>query len=158
MLDMKCGSTKCHVIFQFGECSIGDRAIQSAVTTLSKQAERLNHPVPFSFMLADVFYTHEGLRTITKLITMKNVLLSQLSLQYLAPSSNVSIVLRTLTEALSSPSSSSLAMLELSQCNLTAGLPVYYLILLMTQAQYLELLDISSNIGLQHHIPLLTSY
>ena len=34
---------------------------------------------------------------------------------------------------------------------------MYYLILLITQARYLELLDISSNIGLQHHIPLLVT-
>ena len=41
--------------------------------------------------------------------------------------------------------------------DLTAGLPVYYLILLITQARYLEELDISLNIGLQHHIPLLVT-
>ena len=153
---IKC-STSCHVIFQFGNCSIGDHAIQSAVTTLSKQAKRLNQPTSFGFILSDVFYTHEGVRTLMKLITMKNVILSQLSIQYLAPSSNVFIVLRTLTEVLLSPSSSKLRVLELSDCNLTAGLPVYYLILLMTQTRYLQCLDISLNIGLQHHIPLLVT-
>ena len=66
-------------------------------------------------------------------------------------------MLRTLTEVLSSPSSSKLISLELSQCNFTAGLHVYYLILLITQARYLEELEISSNIGLQHHISLLVT-
>ena len=146
-----------HVIFHFGSCSIGDHAIQSAVTTLGKQAERLNQSAFFGLAFSDVFYTHEGVRTLAKLITMKNVILSQLYIQYLAPPNNVSIVLRTLIEALSSPISSKLVTLELSDCNLTAGLPVYYLILIMTQARYLEELDISSNIGLQHHIPLLVT-
>ena len=88
---------------------------------------------------------------------MKNVTLNQLYIQRLASSNNVSIVLRTLTEALSSPNSSKLITLDISEWNLTAGLHVYYLILLMTQARYLEELDISLNIGLQHHIPLLVT-
>ena len=87
---IKC-STNCLVFFSFGNCSIGDHAIQSAVTTLGKQAERLNQPTSFGLILADVFYTHEGVGTLTKLITMKNVILSHLCLRYLAPSSNVSI-------------------------------------------------------------------
>ena len=155
-ISLKC-STDDHVLFNFANCSIDDHAIQSAVTTLGKQAERLNQPASFGLILADVFYTHEGIRTVMKLITMKNVLLHQLFIRYLAPSSNVSIVLRTLTEVLSSPNSSNLKALELSDCNLTAGLHVYYLILLITQAQYLEELNITSNIGLQHHIPLLVT-
>ena len=69
----------------------------------------------------------------------------------------MSIALRTLTEALSSPNSSKVITLDISEWNLTAGLPVYYLILLITQARYLEELDTSLNIGLQHHIPLLVT-
>ena len=88
---------------------------------------------------------------------MNNVILNQLYIQHLASSSNVSIALRTLTEALSSPNSSKLITLDISEWNLTAGLPVYYLILLITQARYLEELNINLNIGLQHHIPLLVT-
>ena len=155
---IKSSTNNCHVAFQFGDCSIGDHAIQSAVTTLGKQAERLNQPASFGFALDDMFYTHEGVRTMTKLITMKNVILIKLVLRrYLAPLNIVSLMLRTLTEVLSSPNSSKLTSLGLFDSNLTAGLHVYYLILLMTQARYLEDLDISLNIGLQHHIPLLVT-
>ena len=155
---IKSSTNNCYVVFKFGGCSIGDHAIQSAVTTLGKQAERFNEPAPFGLMLDDMFYTHEGVRTMTKLITMKNVILIKLVLRrYLAPSNFVSIVLKTLTEVLSSPNSSRLTSLGLFDFNLTAGLHVYYLILLMTQAQYLEDLDISVNIGLQNHIPLLVT-
>ena len=68
------------VNFNFHSCDINDRSIDSAVTTLINQADTLNCSVGhFELVIGDAGITYNGVRSLTKLMTVKNA-----SLMYFA--------------------------------------------------------------------------
>ena len=96
-------------------------------------------------------YTHRGVKALASLITLNTVPLNGLQMQCVDFSS-----LKILIEAFSSPTAVNCRELKLSTCRLTSR-HVYHLILLLTQAKYLQHFGVNENPGLHEAAPLLLS-
>ena len=96
-------------------------------------------------------YTHRGVRAVASLITSKNVPLIDLTIDCAD-----FLSLKVLIEEFSSPNAVDCCELGLSKSGLTSR-HAYHPILLLTQARYLQKLDLSFNPGLLGTIPLLLS-
>ena len=96
-------------------------------------------------------YTHRGVKALANLITLNNVPLDELCIECRDFSS-----LKTLIEAFSSPTVVNCHRLQVAHSGLTSR-HVYHLILLLTQARYLQDFDVGGNPGLHGAVPLLLS-
>ena len=101
--------------------------------------------------LPECTYTHRGVKTLASLITLNSVPLADLWIQCGNFSS-----LKILIEAFSSPTAVNCHRLQVLSSDLTSR-HVYHLILLLTQARYLQHFVFTGNPGLQEAVPLLLS-
>ena len=130
--------------FNFHSCDTNDHSI---VTTLINQADTLNCS---ELTVGDAGITYNGVRSLTKLMTVKNVSLIGLCLTVKIEFLTLNIGAITLT----SSNITTLGLTSTLQSMLTSR-HVYHLILLISQARYLQNLDLSGNFMLAESMPLL---
>ena len=137
-------------------CFIDDYGIEALVANITKQAQtyhglQSSSNGALTLALVRNEYTHRGVKALTNLITLNNVPLVYLWVQCGDFSS-----LKTLIEAFSSPTAVNCRRLRVMDSDLTSR-HVYHLILLITQAKYLQQFDSSGNPGLHEVVPLILS-
>ena len=139
----------------FSNCFIDDHGYEAFVATLIDQAQIHNSSRSsngyFVIEAGLDTYTHRGVRALASLITLKNIPLYGLNIQCAD-----FLSLKVLIENFSSPNAVDCCVLGLQNNGLTSR-HAYHLILLLTQARYLQKLDLSRNPGLLGVIPLLLS-
>ena len=140
----------------FSECFIDDHGYEAFVATITEKAQSCKSPQSISKGYIELVtglntYTHRGVRALASLITLKNFPLFKLSIQCAD-----FLSLNVLIEKFSSPTAGDCRGLELQHSGLTSR-HAYHLILLLTQARYLQELTLSCNPGLLGVIPLLLS-
>ena len=151
MLDIveKCQPVVVYFNFQF--CDINDRSIDSAITTLINQADTLNCSVGYFVLnIGDAGITYNGVRSLTKLMTVKNVSLIGLFLSIKIEF----LTLNMLIDAITNSNIIALGLTSSIQSMLTSR-HVYHLILLIYQARHLQKLDLSGNFMLAESVSLL---
>ena len=141
-------------VFLFTACQINDHGIESAVTTLINQANNLSCSNGCNFMLYldDAGITYNGVRSLTRLMTLKNInligLVLGLNFDFLLLNALISVL------PISKITFFGLLPCRQSSTPLTSR-HVYHLILLITQARQLQNLCLSSNVLLAECVPLL---
>ena len=151
MLDIvgKCQPEVVYFNFQF--CDINDRSIDSVVTTLINQADTLNCSVGhFELVVGDAGITYNGVRTLTKLMTVKNVSLTGLCL-------TIKIEFLTLNMLIGAITNSKITTLGLTSTlqSMLTSRHVYHLIILIYLARNLQELNLSGNFMLAESMSLL---
>ena len=149
MLDM---IEKCHpqvLTVAFCACEINDHGIESAVTTFINQANTLNcSKGRFRLRYTDTGITHNGVRSLTKLMRTKNVSLIDFHLQ----SKIDSIILNLLIDAVPT---STITSFGLTSVGPPLSRHICHLVLLIHQARHLQTLDLSNNSMQAEIFPLL---
>ena len=147
-----------HTTLYFLNCFIDDHGIEALVASITKQAQSYhshrstsNGSFSLAIPLYNEQYTHRGVKALATLITLSSVPLVELWIQCRDFSS-----LKILIDAFSSPTAVNCHGLQVSNSGLTSR-HVYHLILLLTQAKYLQKFDVSKNPGLHKAVPLLLS-
>ena len=124
--------------FNFHSCDINDHIIDSVVTTLINQADTLNSSVGyFELAVGDAGITYNGVRSLTKLMTVGLIgLFLSTKIEFLT--------LNMLIRAITSSKITALGLTSTLQSMLTSR-HVYHLILLVSQARHLQVLDLTGN-------------
>ena len=132
--------------FNFHSCDTNDHSI---VTTLINQADTLNCS---ELTVGDAGNTYNGVRSLTKLMTVKNVSLIGLCLTVKIEFLTLNMLIGAIT--LTSSNITTLGLTSSNQSMLTSK-HVYHLILLIYQARHLQKLDLSGNFMLAKSVSLL---
>ena len=145
------------VLFGFHDSFDGDHAIESAVTTLVKQAhahQSNNRTGCLGLVVSDNNLTHKGVVALARLLHLDNIKLDDLTLggDLESPLSSGFITLKTLIEALSLSRSTNFS-LTVSNCKFTSRHAYHLLLLVQGGISYL---NISWNL-LDECVPLLVS-
>ena len=142
----------------FLNCFIDDHGIEALVANITKQSQNYHHHLSTSkgsfefFILSyERTYTHRGVEALANLITLNSVPLVDLHIQC-----RDFLSLKILIQAFSSPTAVNCRKLQVANSDLTSR-HVYHLILLLTQARYLQNFNVSGNHGLHDSLPLLLS-
>ena len=139
-------------------CFIDDHGIEALVANITKQSQNYHHHLSTSkgsfefFILSyERTYTHRGVEALANLITLNSVPLVDLHIQC-----RDFLSLKILIQAFSSPTAVNCCKLQVANSGLTSR-HVYHLILLLTQARYLQDFDVGGTPGLREAVPLLLS-